>query len=149
MQKTWKPTAAGVLAIIGGALNILVALSISLFVPVAAPFRYAVMSAGFVAVLFLGTGIIALIGGIFALQRRHWGLSLAGAICAMMPPASLLGIVSTVFVALSREEFSTTTANPVRRESGLLPMESSAEANSECNPCDAAVSQPSEGERNA
>jgi hypothetical protein len=147
MQETWKPTAAGVLAIIGGALNILVALSVSLFFPVAAPFRYAVMSVGFIAVLFLATGVVAIIGGIASLQRRRWGLALAGAICAIMPPSSLLGIVSTVFVAMARDEFvtgSATSATPVSRldTTGASAAESGHE-------CGAELNQPSEAERNA
>ncbi len=145
MQKTWKPTAAGVLAIVGGALNLLVALSISLFVPVAAPFRLAAISVGFLAGLFLVTGIVALIGGIFALQRKHWGFSLAGAICALMPPATLLGILSTVFVALSRDEFGESESSP--NSSTMEPTATSPSAgDAECTP---QSSEPSEAERNA
>jgi len=109
MQTTWKPTVAGALAIAAGALNMLVALAMSLFMPVAAPFYTAFMAVGILLVLFLATGIVAIIGGIQCLKRRRWGLSLAGAICAMMPPATLLGIMSTVFVALARDEFESGT----------------------------------------
>ena len=105
MQSTWKPTVAGVLAIAAGALNILVALAMALFMPVAAPFYTAFMAVGILLVLFLATGAVAIIGGIQCLKRRRWGLALAGAVCAMMPPATLLGIMSTVFVALARDEF--------------------------------------------
>jgi hypothetical protein len=107
MQQSWKPTVAGVLAIIAGVLNIIVALGISAFVPIAAaPRSFAILSVGAIGLFWLITGIMALIGGVFALQRRHWGVSLAGAICAIVPPSSLLGILSTVFVALAREEFA-------------------------------------------
>ncbi|TFH33679.1 MAG: hypothetical protein E4G93_06540 [Dehalococcoidia bacterium] len=78
MERSWKPTAAGVLAIIGGALNLLVALGIALLVPVAAPFRFALLPVGLALVLFLAPGIVAVIGGIFALQRRHWGFHSQG-----------------------------------------------------------------------
>ena len=149
MQTRWKPTAAGVLAIIGGALNILVALAISLFVPVAAPFRYAFMSIGAIALLWLAAGVMALIGGIFALQRRHWGLSLAGAVCALVPPATLLGIVSTVFVALAREEFETGAALSTGGEPELISSRTAGASDPECTPCDSGISEPSEGERNA
>ena len=149
MQTSWKPTAAGVLAIIGGALNLLVALAVSLFMPIAAPFRYAFLSVGAIGLLWLATGIIAIVGGVFALQRRRWGLSLAGAICALMPPSTLLGIASTVFVALGREEFQSGTTLPDDSESRLLSAESACAPEAECAPCDASLSQPSEGERNA
>jgi len=51
-------------------------------------------------------GAVAIVGGIFALRRRHWGLSLAGAICAtLMPVSFLLGVAAIVFIAMSHEEF--------------------------------------------
>jgi len=93
MQTTWKPTVAGALSIAAGALNMLVAVAMSLFMPVAAPFYTAFMAVGILLVLFLATGIVAIIGGIQCLKRRRWGLALAGAICGMMPPAS--GFIAT------------------------------------------------------
>jgi len=148
MRKTWKTTAAGVLAIIGGSLNLLVALGIALLVPVATPFGFALLPVSLALVLFLAPGIVAVIGGIFALQRRHWGLSLAGAICALIPPATLLGIVSTVFVALAREEFESSPSDTKKSVPELseppIPPSGTQSAS-----CDSSVSQPSEGERNA
>ena len=110
MQKTWKPTVAGVLSIVAGALILLFAFIISLGMTVAAPFRSALVSVVLFSALYLGTGIVALVGGIFSLQRRHWGLSLAGSICALMPPATMLGIASIVFTALAREDFAPSAA---------------------------------------
>lgn len=149
MQTIWKPTAAGVLSIIGGALNILVALALSMFMPIAAPFRFTLISVGAIGILWLAAGIMAIIGGIFALQRRRWGLSLAGAVCALMPPATLLGIVSTVFVALAREDFEAGSTLRERTETESLSSEASSTPETECAPCSAALSEPSEGERNA
>jgi ABC-type Co2+ transport system permease subunit len=48
-------------------------------------------------------GIVAIVGGVSALRRRSFGLSLAGAICAL--PASPLGILAVIFVSLSKGEF--------------------------------------------
>ena len=51
--------------------------------------------------------MVAVIVGTFALRRRTWGLALAGAICALFPPhVALLGILAIIFVALSKDEFS-------------------------------------------
>jgi hypothetical protein len=141
MQKSWKATTGGVLAIVAGAINLLVALGISLFVPVAATPRLALASVGVLAGVFLVTGIVALVGGILALQRRSWGVSLAGAICAMMPPATLLGILSTVFVALARDEFSADSGT-----GSVSVTEPTAVEGCGCKP---AFDQPSEAERNA
>ena len=51
-------------------------------------------------------GVVALLGGISALQRKRWGLALAGGICVLLPMQTLLGILAIVFVALSRDEFN-------------------------------------------
>jgi hypothetical protein len=48
-------------------------------------------------------GILAIVGGISAIRRKRFGLSLAGAICALL--SGLLGILAVIFVALGRREF--------------------------------------------
>lgn len=145
MQTTWKPTAAGVLAIAAGALNILVALVMALFMPVAAPFYTAFMAVGILLVLFLATGAVAIIGGIQSLKRRRWGLVLAGAICAMMPPATLLGIMSTVFVALARDEFESGTGAATTH---YLDAEVVSDPSGQSDAGEAHPRQPGDGERN-
>jgi len=148
MQKTWRPVVAGVLEIVAGALTMLMALAVSLFMPVAAPFRYALMSVGVVTALFLGAGIVAIIGGIFALQRRHWGVSLAGAICALMPPATLLGILSVVFVSLSRDELGDASSATIPVAELEESTSTQADSDKGCG-CTPAFGEPSEAERNA
>ncbi|MFU8796120.1 MAG: hypothetical protein ACNA7X_02330 [Dehalococcoidia bacterium] len=55
--------------------------------------------------------IIGIVGSVCALQRRAWGLALAGAICNLiiaLPaiiPAIFLGIPAIVFTVLGREKF--------------------------------------------
>jgi hypothetical protein len=53
--------------------------------------------------LLVVLGIIAIIGGIYALRRRSFGLSLAGAVCVL--PLGILGIVAIVCIALAKREF--------------------------------------------
>ena len=48
--------------------------------------------------------ILALVGGIFAVQRKQWGWSLAGSIAAIIVFLPL-GIASTVLAAQSKNEF--------------------------------------------
>lgn len=48
-------------------------------------------------------GIVAIVGGISAIRRKSYGLSLAGAICAL--PSVILGILAIIFVSPSRREF--------------------------------------------
>jgi hypothetical protein len=56
--------------------------------------------------LLVGLGIVAIEGGISAIQRKRFGLSLAGAICAL--PSGILvilGILAVIFVSLGKREF--------------------------------------------
>ena len=48
-------------------------------------------------------GIVAVVGGISAIRRKRFGLSLAGAICAL--PSFILGIMAIIFVSVSKIEF--------------------------------------------
>lgn len=50
-------------------------------------------------------GILSMIGGVGAIRRRHWKISLAGCICAaaVIP---VLDLPAIVLAALSRREFS-------------------------------------------
>jgi hypothetical protein len=56
-----------------------------------------------VGVPLLVLGIIAVVGGISAIRRKSFGLSLAGAICAL--PSRPLGILAVIFVSLAKREF--------------------------------------------
>jgi hypothetical protein len=49
-------------------------------------------------------GIFAIIGGVSAIRRKSFGVSLAGAICAL--PSVILGILAVIFVSLSKREFA-------------------------------------------
>ena len=62
------------------------------------PIRWAIIG-GCIGVL----GIVAVVGGISAIRRKRFGLSLAGAICAL--PSVFLGILAVIFVALGKREF--------------------------------------------
>jgi F0F1-type ATP synthase assembly protein I len=61
--------------------------------------------APFLALPLVGLSTISILGGIAALERRSWGLALAGAICSMLFTL-FLGIPAAVFIVLSRDEFS-------------------------------------------
>jgi hypothetical protein len=112
MTTTWKPTVAGILSIIGGAVSFLVgigAMARGEFISrMLWHWRLEV-----VGVIALVLGIVAITGGIFAIRRQVWGLALAGAICALFPPhLSVLGILAIVFVSLSKKEFSESSGTP-------------------------------------
>ena len=49
-------------------------------------------------------GIVAVVGGIFALRRRVWWLAVTGAIFAI-PCMPVLGTLAIIFISLADEEF--------------------------------------------
>jgi len=49
-------------------------------------------------------GILAMVGGIYALQGRNWPLALAGSIAAALP-FSVVGIAAFIITVLARNEF--------------------------------------------
>ncbi len=106
MERTWKPTTAGILTIVAGALNVIAG------IVVAALGETIGMYAGYwgmgaIGAPLIAIGIVSIIGGSFALRRRVWGMALAGAICALFPPPVIvLGILSIIFVAMGRKEFA-------------------------------------------
>jgi hypothetical protein len=113
-------TTGGILSIIGGAFEvigggIMVAL-VSFGIPLRLsllPFlprfggacSMAIVSIGLIIMggLLLVLGILAIVGGISALRRKSFGLSLAGAICAL--PLKPLGILAVIFISLAKREF--------------------------------------------
>lgn len=56
-------------------------------------------------------GVLAIVGGVYALKKKRFGLALAGAICSIFATATLcglgivLGITAVVLVAISKSKF--------------------------------------------
>jgi hypothetical protein len=50
-------------------------------------------------------GVLALIGGIFSVRKKVWGLALAGAIASIMVFFPV-GVVAVVFTAMAKPEFN-------------------------------------------
>jgi hypothetical protein len=114
--RVWKSTVAGIIDLIAGIKGItgsifLLALGHGLdlgtFDRWGGPFP-GLLRGGFfhaLAIPILLFGIVAIIGGIFALQRRSWGWALAGGIAAVFA-SPFLGVVAIIFTALSQNEFA-------------------------------------------
>ena len=60
---------------------------------------------GALGLFFLLVGILAVIGGIYALKKKYWGLALAGAIAGTVTFFPC-GIPAIIFVTLGKPEFS-------------------------------------------
>ena len=55
-------------------------------------------------VIMVLLGIVSIVGGAYALKRRHWGWALAGAIAGSIT-FSPSGIAAIIFTGLARDEF--------------------------------------------
>ena len=115
MEKTWKPTAAGILTIIAGFLGLLIGIALAVGLGIAGtmigviPGIPGIGFLAFIAIPGIILSIVAIVGGIYALRRRLWGLALAGAICALLFTLPFLGwilaILAIIFVSLGKGEF--------------------------------------------
>ena len=102
--ETWKPTTAGILCIIAGIIGVITGIVVAVIGGIGGAFiGIGWLSAVGAPSIVLGT--VAIVGGIYALRRRLWGLALAGSICALVGPWALLGILAIVFVSLGKDEF--------------------------------------------
>jgi len=120
MEKTWKPIVAGILDIISGAVGLIAVLGLLIAILVTSDVCAIPGTADvpmFVPSLLTGIAvplaifsILSLVGGIYAVQRKMWGLALAGSISAIFASIPLLGglpvgITATILMALSKNEF--------------------------------------------
>ena len=119
MEKTCKPTIAGILDIVSGAVGLIAVFGLIIAISVTGGFYIPGTEAipKFVPSLLAGIAvplailsILSLVGGIYAIQRKKWGLALAGSISAIFASIPLLGglpvgITSTILTALSKNEF--------------------------------------------
>ena len=110
---------AGILSIVSGAIGVLMGISFVLILlfmgnlinsidggePVPEGF-FNIMFAMYsiIGFVFVAIGALAIIGGIFSIRKKNWGLSLAGAIAASLS-FYYCGIIAVIFVCLGKEEF--------------------------------------------
>ncbi len=110
MKETWKATVGGILSIICGSFGVLAGLVVavlggSITWLVGIPFATRILA--LIGSPLIALGVIAIVGGVYAIRRRAWGMALAGAICALLvPPPFILGILAIVFITMSKEELN-------------------------------------------
>ena len=109
-KQTPIPIIAGILAIISGAFKLLfligmiAASTIKAVCPVSTVAMGHPHNVWIMAIPLAVLGILAIVGGIFAIRRRYFGWAVTGSVAAILP-FSLLGLASTILVALSHDEF--------------------------------------------
>ncbi|MGA2158885.1 MAG: hypothetical protein ABSG90_06675 [Dehalococcoidia bacterium] len=108
MEKTWKTLTAGILDIISGigmmfvCFWMVVAGSIAGIVHNVPQWVPGLLFA--LAILMIIVAIVAVVGGIFAIKRRVWGMALAGSIAAFFC-CFIFGVISIVLTTLGHSEF--------------------------------------------
>jgi len=123
MERTWKPTTAGILNIISGTSFLIGGIATAttpgttMAIAVTRYYMYSVGSSATITpsvvimvIVILTTvlivaGILSTLGGIYALKRHVWGLALAGAISTFLCLIPL-GIPVIIFTVLSKKEFA-------------------------------------------
>jgi len=119
MNNTWMSKVAGSLNIISGCISLLFVLLLIIatgivgdtliFTGVAFWFPINIIGILWTLIIPIAiTGTVALIGGVYAVQDKKWGLALAGSIAAIFP-LFVFGIASIVLMALSKEYFDRQT----------------------------------------
>jgi len=121
MEKTWMPPVAGTLNIIAGSIQLLGGMIFAI-IGLLASSVIVQMITGYmvysgiapslvttvlilIAIALIVPGILAIIGGVFAIKRTAWGMAMTGSIFAFLFTQSILAIPAIIFLALSREEF--------------------------------------------
>jgi hypothetical protein len=113
-QRSALPTAGGVLLIIAGVMGLIAWIYIAFLggaitqLPVAGAYVGGILIiCGVIGIIF---SILALVGGIVAVQRKMWGLALAGSILGLFTLgfffiSSILSLIALILIAISRSEF--------------------------------------------
>jgi hypothetical protein len=125
MNKTWKSQVGGILAIIGGVIGLLASMGILIAITVLSTiWSWGLLPINVIGILWiilvpmLICGVLAIIGGIFAVQRKNYGMALIGAIAALFP-GWIFGLGAIVFTAISRDEFGMETKQEVKQVTSI------------------------------
>ena len=120
-----KGTTAGILSIVAGAIGVLNGIAFGVFsilgfqffsnpafVPYPPPPQFTHPFLTIVAVIYsvvgfgiLLVGIMGIVGGVFSIKRKHWGIALAGAIAGSIT-FWLCGIAAVIFICLGKSEYN-------------------------------------------
>ena len=120
MERTWKPTVAGILNIVSGVVGLIAVSGLIIAIIITGGYYYPGTETipNFVSALLIGLAVplaifsvLSLTGGIYAVQRKKWGLALTGSITAIFASIPLLGglpvgITAIILTVLSKNEFT-------------------------------------------
>lgn len=114
-KRSATPVIGGILSIIAIGITIM-----SIFGPVLfflirsdfhVPFSRPATTIELLRLLFYGvilviSGTLGVVGGVLAIKRKRWLLSLVGVVASIISFAPPLGIIATILVAISKKEFN-------------------------------------------
>ncbi len=103
-KKTWKPNVAGIMSLAVGAFTVYYH-TFGAFTN-----HWHILNLIIPDII----GLIALVGGFYAIKRQKWVVAVAGAVCTMYPPhpwgslvwTPVLGVIGIVLLVQSKKEFS-------------------------------------------
>ena len=110
-NKTWMPTAAGVLLVIAGIIALLRGMG-RVFVGGALERPLLGIGLEIAGVLLILIAIVIILGGIVSFMRKLWWLALIASILAAISVLvvhlviGLLGILALIFIVVSKKEFA-------------------------------------------
>jgi hypothetical protein len=114
-NNSWMPNTAGILNIIAGAFSLIALLFLGIGIMY---FSFAEISntsmhigASELMIIFwviaipkILISILAIVGGVYALKKKLWGLALAGSIAAVLSSFAL-GVASIIFTIMGKNQF--------------------------------------------
>jgi hypothetical protein len=93
----------GVFCIISGVLGLLTGILIIAISATFIPFFPEVgLLCGVIPLIF---GILAMLGGVFAIQRKSFGMAVVGAVFSIPAGYIIFGILALIFIILGKDEF--------------------------------------------
>ena len=109
MEYTWRSATAGILDIISGVGMLFICFCLMLagyyFYMIGGPNSSWLPTLIYsIGILLVIVALLAIIGGIFCLRRKRWGLSLAGAIAALFC-CFIFGVISIILTMLAHSDF--------------------------------------------
>ena len=103
-KKTQLSLAAGIVMIAAGGFSLVSLLFVGIVMVVMAGGGDIPLFVALIPLAMVIPGVLAVVGGIFALRRRSWVMALIGSI-ALVVTSSVPGIAAVVLTVMARDEF--------------------------------------------
>jgi predicted ferric reductase len=101
IARTNSPVIGGTLSIISACISFLFVVLLTIVLPY--PYHH---GRGVLMIAMLFASMLAVIGGVLAIKRKLWALSLIGVFASIFSVVGLLGIIATVLISTSKKEFN-------------------------------------------